>query len=254
MKTKRLFWVFITLISAAVSLAAQQGPVFAPFVSRLEGKLDNNRVVLSWVDSGDVTGPVYVYRSAAPFIETELLEEMTPVEIPYGTQAYTDETEPGETVFYFVVASDENGLRYDYPIVNNNTVSVRGAAGTGMVTLPPGEDDAGLKRPRVFVRDISAQAVAATPAAAAGEEQALASIVRGPFAARDWESAKDELAAFLSAPRKSETTARAKFYLGQCSYFLRQPEDGLFEFVAFQAMYPGEASGWIQASLDMMGD
>ena len=102
-----------------------------------------------------------------------------------------------------------------------------------------------LKRPRVFARDME------TPGAG-GEEYALSAIIRGSFMARNWEAAGEELLIFLSLPRIPEVNARARFYLGQCWYFLNRPRDGLFEFLSIQDRYPNEASEWIRASLDMM--
>jgi hypothetical protein len=60
---------------------------------------------------------------------------MKPVEVPYGTQSYIDETEGGGTVYYFAAASDELGRRYDVFIPSNNTVSVN-------ISGPPGESPA----------------------------------------------------------------------------------------------------------------
>jgi TolA-binding protein len=105
--------------------------------------------------------------------------------------------------------------------------------------------DVTLRSPRVFARDL-------TVPQAGGEDSALFSIVNGAFAARNWEAARNELVRFLSLPRSPDVQARARFYLGQCYYFLRQPREGLFEFLAIQDRHPTEAMVWIQASLDML--
>jgi len=430
MKLKRLFWFVLVLTVFLLPLASQvisgtpastETGIFAPFVSRLEGELKNNLIRLSWVDSQDVRGPVYVYRSTVPFVEEGLQPEARLVEIPYGAQSYVDELEAGTgaVLFYFAVASDEAGRRYDIPIIYTNTISIRipasGASGfsvetphqtwqaepgissgrlpgisslvaavqgdrvvitfsevspaessetsgavlyrsiqpirqtpdllgsvivqtkisspfpdypapgipyyyaviteedliRGSVEIVPGRNatlspvevslvpgslerdiraiplpqisvqgaisslgdyaetppprqlspeaakalghlarpaaEAGLKTPRVFARDMTA-----TPAES--EEYALSSIVKGPFASRNWEAARDELVRFLALPRSPEAKSRARFYLGQSRYFLRQPREGLFEFLAIQDRYPNEAREWIQASLGMLKD
>jgi hypothetical protein len=102
-----------------------------------------------------------------------------------------------------------------------------------------------IRNPRMFSRDMGTANVWS-------EEFALASIVQGSFAARNWEAASRELTAFLALPRSPEVTARARFYLGQCWYFLRRPREGLFEFLAIQDRHPVEAMEWIQASLNMI--
>ena len=114
-----------------------------------------------------------------------------------------------------------------------------------MGDIPVFPADEGLKKPRVFARDMTAPETG-------GEDYALSLIVRGPFAARNWESARDELVRFLALPRSAEAKARARFYMGQCSYFLRRPRESLFEFLSIQDKYPGEVREWIQASLDML--
>jgi hypothetical protein len=105
--------------------------------------------------------------------------------------------------------------------------------------------DPALKRPRVFARDLEIHP-------AGGEEYTLTSIIKGSFAAREWETAREDLVRFLALPRSPEAKARAQFYLGQCCYFLYKPREGLFEFLAVQERYPAETMEWIQASLDMM--
>jgi len=421
----------------------QPGPaVFAPFVTRLQGEVKNNLIRLSWTDSPDIRGPVFIYRSSLPFDTGNTVTTANAVEVPYGVQFYVDEIESPAAVYYFAAASDETGRRYDMPIAFTNTIAVRpppGAAvpestspapvspvqapslsqaaptatapvsppaalpsalpaaktgdskqgvsslqalaqgdkviitftgpegkspvlyrGTRPITstqdllgaiivqtkisspftdypaplIPyyyaviaeeditqgsveiraglnatstpvqvsaagsPGTDTSGreiramplpqisaqavvpgagtasdeasrrmeispqaaqalsdvparpspdpaLKRPRVFAGDLEAPP-------GGGEEYALSMIVKGSFMGKNWEAARDELAKFIALPRKSEVNARAKFYLGQCYYYLKQYREGLFEFLAIQDRYPAEAMEWIQASLDAM--
>ena len=401
---------------------SQPGPaVFAPFVTRLQGEVKNNLIRLSWTDSPDIRGPVFIYRSSLPFDTGNSVTTANAVEVPYGVQSYVDEIESPTTVYYFAAASDETGRRYVIPIVSANTIAVRppedanvpgpgspaatpagtpasapavkpnrseqgvtslqaavqgdrviitftGADGKNAVlyrsvrpinqtqdllgavivqtnisspftdypapgipyfyavvtqedltrgavvinpglnaaTTPavvssagsPGTDTSGreiramplpqisaqaavpgagaasdrasrrteisqqaaralsdvparpspdpaLKRPRVFARDLEASPEG-------GEEYALSMIVKASFMGKNWETARGDLIKFLALPRKSEITARAKFYLGQCYYYLKQYREGLFEFLAIQDRYPAEAMEWIQASLDAM--
>ena len=421
MKTKCLFWLILTM---AMPLAAQTAPeapapsgasVFAPLVSRLQVEQRGNFVGLFWVDSPDVRGPVYIYRSTTPFERSEPRTGLRIAELPHGAQSHVDEIEMGETdiiLYYFVVASDEMGQIFDIPIIYGNTRSILiPAAPFGVapapppapqepapvpVAIPPGisslrtatdggrviitftqspgtsgailyrsvtpirqtadlsgaliiqigitspfadypvpgipfyyavilEEDlirgtvgiipghnvtiapvevasldpadgrrmrpmplpllsaryatallnahartppprelsplaikalaevparpaaaeTALKRPRVFASDLAAHP-------AGSEAFALSSIVTGPFAARNWDAARDELIRFLSLPRSPDAQARARFYLGQSYYFMYRPRDALFEFLAIQDRFPAEAMAWIQASLAML--
>ena len=87
---------------------------------------------------------------------------------------------------------------------------------------------------------------------AGGENFALSTIVTGSFVTENWERAREELNGFLALPRSPEAAARARFYLGQCYYFLNQPRNGLFEFLLTQDLFPAESREWIQASLELM--
>jgi hypothetical protein len=96
--------------------------VFAPFVSRITAEVKNNLVRLNWVDSRDILGPVFVYRSREPFVEG--IPSSRPVEVAYGVQTYIDEVESPGAWHYYVIASNSEGRKYTVPIPFNNTVSV----------------------------------------------------------------------------------------------------------------------------------
>ena len=251
----------MVMVIIAMPLAAQtEQAVFAPFVSRLMAEEVDSLIRLSWIDSQDIHGPVYLYRSNTPFLGPDpALREHIAV-IPYGEQSYVDSVPDAGTFYYFALASDENGRRFNYPIISINTISVFARAGTPPaihewdpyseaypeesihpimpVMGPP------VMRPRVFVVDLE-------PFHRSADEHALASLVRGSFAARYWEAAKYDFITYLSVPRSQETRIRARFYLGQCLYFLQLPMEGLFEFLTIQDRFPGEIAEWIQATYNM---
>jgi TolA-binding protein len=97
------------------------------------------------------------------------------------------------------------------------------------------------KNPKVFSQDLEPPG--------GGEEYALRSIVQDLFLQKNWDSCRNALISYLNLPRSSASEARARFYLGQCYYFLEQPRESLFEFLSAQDMYPAESAEWIQASL-----
>ena len=273
---RKKHWVSLALIIAVLNipLAAQtvsKTEVFDPFISGLQGETIGKTVRLSWVDSRDVQGPVYVYRSIYPFNRSYSFQEITPVEVPYGVQVYEDEIDSmeirGDTLYYFAAASDENDQKYIFPIMSKNTVALEVPnipvpAAPPELVIPPEPDtyidlyaeaveesspQITLKNPRAFVRDLEASPDW-------GEEYDLISVVRGPFAERNWEEAGEELIRFLSLPVTPEIEGRARFYLGQCYYFLHEPWYGLFEFFAIHDMYPAETKEWIKASIAMLND
>jgi hypothetical protein len=102
--------------------------IFVPFVSRLQGEVKNNLLRLTWLDSSSVRGPLFIYRSTVPFEEISPASRNRPIEVPYGVESYIDEIEGPGTIYYFVVASDEWGQKYDILIPFGNSISIQAAA------------------------------------------------------------------------------------------------------------------------------
>jgi hypothetical protein len=140
-----------SLVPAALALLlsgaayAQEGGVFAPFVTRLAGEVKNNLLRLSWVDSPDVRGPVFIYRSRAPIEGTNPGARIRPIEVPYGVQSYIDEPEGSGTFYYFAAASDETGQKYDIFIPFNNAIAIT-LAGSLLPEIPETGPEEGAGR------------------------------------------------------------------------------------------------------------
>ncbi|MCL1929221.1 MAG: hypothetical protein FWG07_10585 [Treponema sp.] len=121
-----IWWIFILPVFFTVQAQEadenQETGVFAPFVSQLEGEIRNNLIRLSWKDTVDIKGSVYIYRSETPFSASFVFP--TPAEVPYGTGSYLEEVENPGVLHYLVVASDEYGQKYILPIPNTNTISI----------------------------------------------------------------------------------------------------------------------------------
>jgi hypothetical protein len=125
MKGPGALFFIIPLLSLGSAMFAQEDTVFAPFVSRLSAEAQGDTIKLTWVDSRDVTGPVYVIRSTQPIQNTGALSKLPSVEVPYGAQSYIDRVDASGTWYFSVMASDEKGRRYDVIIPYNNTISVK---------------------------------------------------------------------------------------------------------------------------------
>jgi hypothetical protein len=97
---------------------------YVPFVTRITAGIRGTMVRLSWVDSPDIRGSVYIYRSTVPFDTPSSYRTIQPIEIPYGVQSYIDEVEGDGEWHYFIAASDNEGRRYDIMIPSGNMVSV----------------------------------------------------------------------------------------------------------------------------------
>jgi hypothetical protein len=109
------------MASSAFAQDSAAEKAFSPYVSHLAAETRNNLVRLSWIDSSDARGPVYIFRSTHLFSDTSGLR---PTQVNYGSQLYVDETDGFGTVYYFVAASDVQGQRYDTFIPYTNTTTV----------------------------------------------------------------------------------------------------------------------------------
>ena len=119
-------WVFTAILALVLAvssgLAAQDGNA-SPHVSQIRAESRNNLIRLTWVDSPDVRGPVYIFRSTRPF-SGSIPANSRPVIVRYGEQYYIDDTEEMENIYYFIAASDTAGRRYDTIIPNINSTNV----------------------------------------------------------------------------------------------------------------------------------
>jgi len=118
---------FLSVVSAlffavCISLSAQSREAYS-YVSQIRAESRNNLIRLTWVDSPDARGPVYIFRSARPF-PASIPANIRPIVVRYGVQYYIDDTDDMENVYYFIAASDVSGRRYDVIIPQINSTSV----------------------------------------------------------------------------------------------------------------------------------
>ncbi|GHV81688.1 hypothetical protein AGMMS49991_02460 [Spirochaetia bacterium] len=106
----------------AQSVAGRQ--MQEPFVSRVHAEARNNLIRLSWTDAPDAKGSVYIYRSRNDFDRNHPYSKIQPVEVPYGAQSYIDEVGDFGIWYYFIVASDAAGKRYDTLRPRDNTIHI----------------------------------------------------------------------------------------------------------------------------------
>jgi len=122
MKKILFFQAVFLVFSVSLRLYAQSGDFF-PYVSQVRAEIRNNLVRLTWTDSPDAKGPVYIYRSARPF-GGYISANLRPIAVSYGTQAYIDDAEDVENIHYFIAASDTSGKKYDVIIPQTNSTGI----------------------------------------------------------------------------------------------------------------------------------
>ena len=153
---KKISVFLAVLLILTVRLAAQTAPGTAPTVSQISVEVRSNLIRLTWVDSPEARGPVYIFRSARPFTDS-IPVNIRPVVVRYGTQYYIDDTDDIENMSYFIAASDIYGRRYDTIIPQTNSTNVNLAqsdtpAPAAAITMPEPTPIEGLSDLRV-VRD-----------------------------------------------------------------------------------------------------
>jgi len=122
MMKKRFLALFPLFLLTAAGVFAQNRD-FIPYVSQIKVESRNNLTRLTWLDSPDARGPVYIYRSARPF-SGSIPANIRPVVVRYGEQYYIDDSDDMENVYYFVAASDLTGRRYDIVLPRINSISL----------------------------------------------------------------------------------------------------------------------------------
>ncbi len=148
--------IFSFLLFSQGIVVAQE-TVFAPFVSRLTIEAKNNLIRLTWKDSMDAKGPVYVYRSRQPFESSFTPLPPAPMMVPYGAGSYIDEIEEPGTWHYFVVCSDVNGRRYEVAIPLGNIITVLVHEGiVGQLSVIQEQPQAPMRSPVTGIESISA--------------------------------------------------------------------------------------------------
>ena len=135
---KKLYFsisIFLFLTASAGLFA--QGREFTPYVSNISVEARNNLIRLTWQDSPDARGPVFIFRSARPF-SGSIPANIRPVVVRYGEQYYIDDVDDMENLYYFIAASDTSGQRYDIilPRMNSTSLSIAQAEDEPRIIVP----------------------------------------------------------------------------------------------------------------------
>ena len=134
MKKNPVFTAILLFLAVSVYLSGQEGS-FVPIVSQIRAEVRNNLVRLTWEDSPDAQGYVFIFRSTRDF-SGSVPANIRPVVVSYGVQSYIDDSDGLDSLFYFIAASDTQGRRYDVIIPHINSTSVN-FSGVFIGQVPP---------------------------------------------------------------------------------------------------------------------
>ncbi len=137
---------------SACGLAAQAAPqaasdaerVFAPFVSRIAAVEKEGTVSLTWLDSRDAAGSVFVFRSKTAIDAAALSGSKPLAEVPFGAQSFIDKPPEASLWHYFIAASDDTGRRFDVVLPYGNSIDVRVGAPAASAAKQPAPAPAGI--------------------------------------------------------------------------------------------------------------
>jgi hypothetical protein len=141
-----------------------------PHVTQIHVESRNNLIRLTWVDSPDARGPVFIFRSARPFVGS-IPANIRPIIIRYGQQYHVDDTDDMGNVHYVIIASDVSGQRFDLILPRVNSTSVN------FVAADEGEEPAVIVAPPVITLT---QGISNIRAARDGERIIITYDISGP--------------------------------------------------------------------------
>jgi hypothetical protein len=120
---KRCFFLILFLLFTVIAGISAQTREYVPYVSGISVEARNNLIRLTWVDSPDARGPVFIFRSTRPFSGI-IPANIRPVIVRYGEQYFVDDIDDMENLYYFVAASDASGQRFDIILPWINSISL----------------------------------------------------------------------------------------------------------------------------------
>ncbi|MCL2410185.1 MAG: hypothetical protein FWC97_00945, partial [Treponema sp.] len=125
--------IIIFLLAVPLSLFSQVRD-FMPHITNIQIEARQNLVRLTWTDSPDARGNVYIFRAARPFTGA-IPANIRPIIVRYGQQYFIDDTDGMDNVHYFIAASDLTGQRFDLILPRINSISI-GFAQTPQIDVP----------------------------------------------------------------------------------------------------------------------
>jgi len=115
--------VFLLSLLGIVWVYPEEPIPQGPFVRQLSATIQDNKVLLQWIDAPDGMGPVYIFRKVVQS-DSASPQELEPVQVPRGVQSYIDPIETDGVRSYLVLASEADGNPYKVTIPNTNYIEL----------------------------------------------------------------------------------------------------------------------------------
>ncbi|AEJ19378.1 tetratricopeptide repeat protein [Gracilinema caldarium] len=115
--------LIFSLVLLTLGFPEENNAQSGPFVRQIAATIQDDKVILHWVDPPDGSGPVYIYRKIKQAREKNILEQ-EPVQIPRGVQSYIEPIEADGIYSYLVLASNAGEVPYRVTIPNSNYIEL----------------------------------------------------------------------------------------------------------------------------------
>jgi hypothetical protein len=143
-KTVPVFIPLLLLISLSSGFAEE---IFAPFVSGLTAKTEDNKIILSWRAAPAEINSYVIYRSDVPIEESTFSRSVEVATVPGSQLSYIDTPHDTKGYFYAVLGKSADGTLYKLFIPYRNVIL---RAQTVETILAP-------EHAATVIRDISAE-------------------------------------------------------------------------------------------------
>ncbi len=125
-----IFFIFFLLINCPVfaqfSEDIETSEIFAPFVSRLKATVNEGTIVLTWNDSVDITGKIFIYRHSEE-ISSENFNDVDFIGIVESDVGSFVDKPPTTNPYYYavLVQADEKIYEIFIPFRNKTIISIK---------------------------------------------------------------------------------------------------------------------------------
>ncbi|RPJ06393.1 MAG: hypothetical protein EHM28_10150 [Spirochaetaceae bacterium] len=137
MKKTALFISMVMLLASSIPAQESAPEVFAPFVSRINVKEENGKIIITWKNSDDVEGYKQIFRHTEEITETNISRAQMITRVGPSADSFIDTPPANQTVFYAVLLEASGGGAYVVLIpFRNKTAAGIKLAGAGAPSGP----------------------------------------------------------------------------------------------------------------------
>ena len=126
MKNRVAFLFPLLFLLCSGWVISQDQAVFAPFVSRLQAVLEKDTIKLTWKNTDDIKGKIFIYRHTEEITAGNFPQSMKIGEVESGVESYSDKPLDTRSYYYAVLIQGQGEKLYNLfiPFRNKTTLAV----------------------------------------------------------------------------------------------------------------------------------